>query len=73
MVDSPLVSDYLDFLKSLYAGLGHWLSLRFKKIGSSEDLRKAVNATEMALNLTPPDSPNWPGYMDGFGQHLGTQ
>lgn len=71
MADSPLVSDYLDFLNSLYASLGRWLSLRFTLFGSNEDLRKAVDATEMAVNLTPPDSPNWPGRIDDLGQRLG--
>lgn len=71
MADSPLVSDYLDFLNSLYASLGRWLSLRFTLFGSNEDLRKAVDATEMAVNLTPPDSPNWPDRMADLGQRLG--
>lgn len=73
MADSHLDLNDFDFLNSLYAGLGRWLSRRFTLFGSSEDLRKAVDAAEMAVNLTPPDSPYWPGRMDDLGQRLGTR
>lgn len=71
MVESPLVSDYLDYLAALYSDLETWVSERFMRFGSSEDLRKAVDAAEMAVNLTPPDSPDWAGRMNDLGLRLG--
>lgn len=71
MTDCALVSDYLDYLAASYAGLENWLSQRFKRFGSSEDLRRAVDAAEMSINLTPPDSPDWRGRMNDFGLRLG--
>lgn len=71
MTECPLVSDYLDFLAASYSGLESWLSHRFLRFGSREDLHKAVDAAEMAVNLTPPDSPDWPGRMNDLGLRLG--
>lgn len=71
MTDCALVSDDLDYLAASYAGLENWLSQRFKRFGSMEDLRRAVDAAEMSMNLTPPDSPDWPGRMNNFGLRLG--
>lgn len=71
MADSPLVLDYLDFVAASYSGLDCWLSERFERFGSSEDIHKAVDAAEMAVNLTPPDSPEWSGLMNNLGLRLG--
>lgn len=71
MAECPLVSDYLDFLAASYSGLESWLSQRFLRFGSTEDLHEAVDAAEMAVNLTPPDSSDWPGRMNDLGLRLG--
>lgn len=71
MTDCALVSDYLDYLAASYAGLENSLSHRFKRFGSSEDLRRAVDAAEMSMNLTPPDSLDWTARMHNLGLRLG--
>lgn len=68
--DTPLVSDYLEYLAASYSGLEQWLSQRFIRFGAMEDLHDAVDAAEMAVNLTLPDSSDWPGRMNDFGLRL---
>lgn len=71
MTDSPHIFDYLDFLAESYSCLGTYTIERFMRFGSSEDIRTAVDAAEMAVNLTPPDSPDWPARMSCLGLCLG--
>ncbi|KAG6361605.1 hypothetical protein INS49_009832 [Diaporthe citri] len=73
MAECPLVSDYLEFSAASFSDLESWLSQRFLRFGSQEDLHNAVNAAEMAVNLTPPDNPDWQGRMNDLGLRLGEQ
>lgn len=70
MADTPRASDYLESLAASYTGLERWLSQRFLRFGSTEDVRDAVDAAEMAIHLTPTDDRNWPGRMNNLGIHL---
>lgn len=70
MVESSLAPDHLPFLASAFTGLETWLSVRFKRFGSSKDLREAVGAAEMAVNLTTRDNPDWPGRANDLGLRL---
>ncbi|KAJ0378844.1 hypothetical protein COL26b_002909 [Colletotrichum chrysophilum] len=60
----------LDSLACSFSGLETWLSVRFKRFGLVDDLHKALDAAEMAVNLTPRDSPWWPGRMNDVGLRL---
>ncbi|KAF3806264.1 hypothetical protein GCG54_00006026 [Colletotrichum gloeosporioides] len=60
----------LDSLACSFSGLETWLSVRFERFGLVDDLHKALDAAEMAVNLTPRDSPWWPGRMNDVGLRL---
>lgn len=62
----------VDNLSSSFGFLETWLSIRFKRRGSAttDDLHEAVDAAEMAVQLTEQEDPDWGGRMNNLGNRL---
>jgi hypothetical protein len=51
--------------------LGNWLGRRFERTGSMDDLNRAVDVADMAVNATPQDHPDRAGRLNNLGSWLG--
>ena len=53
--------------------LGIWLATRFERTGLMDDLDRAVDAANMAVDATPQDHPDRAGLLNNLGNWLGTR
>lgn len=70
MAESSLDTDGLSQLAASFSGLEIRLSDRYKRFGYLEDLREAIDAAEMAVNLTPRDEEEFLGRINNLGMRL---
>ncbi|KAK3311914.1 hypothetical protein B0H66DRAFT_448391, partial [Apodospora peruviana] len=64
--DHPNRAGYLNTL-------GIRLGGRFQRMGSMDDLNRAVDVAAMAVDVTPEDHPNRAIYLNNLGNSLGTR
>ncbi|KAL8367940.1 hypothetical protein RB599_003723 [Gaeumannomyces hyphopodioides] len=65
------MEDSLSMLGNLGAMLGSLLGRRFDRTGSMDDLNRAVEVTDMAVDATPQDHPDRAAILNNLGGWLG--
>ena len=58
-------------LAGILSNFGAMLGRRFERTGSMDDLNRAVDIADMAVNITPQDHPDQAGYLNNLGNWLG--
>ncbi|EJT69155.1 hypothetical protein GGTG_13264 [Gaeumannomyces tritici R3-111a-1] len=65
------ILDMMSARMSQRAMLGSLLGTRFERTGSMDDLNRAVEVANMAVDATPQNHPNRAGWLSNLGNHLG--
>src|SRR5207248_692643 len=58
---------------ALLNNLGSWLGRRFERTGAIDDLNRAIEVTDMAIQNTPPDHSDRAGRLNNLGSWLGSR